>query len=300
MSAIEAFVRVAEAQSFSEAARQLGKSKSVVSRQVGALESELGVRLLQRTTRSITLTEAGRGFLDRAASILSEIEDAVLSTSRLQAEPRGCLRINAPMSFGFLHLAPALPDFLERYSEIQVDLVMNDRIVDIVDEGFDLAFRIGRLTESSLVARRLAPIRMAVCASPSYLARHGIPTTPEDLGQHSCLYYSALSLTGEWRFVRPDGSPWLISVQGSMRANNGDALRAAVLKGLGLSILPTFIVGRDLQAGSLVSVLNDFVPQDLGLYAVYSHSRLLSPKVRAIIDFMAERFGHQPYWDLVE
>ena len=261
------------------------------------MEAELGVRLLQRTTRSITLTEAGKGFLDRAVNILSEVDDAILSASQLQTEPRGCLRINAPMSFGFLHLAPALPDFLARYPEIQVDMVMNDRIVDIVEEGFDIAFRIGLLGDSSLVARRLAPIRTVVCASPDYLARRGSPASPDDLGRHSCLYYSALSLTGEWRFVRADGSSWPVSVNGPLRANNGDALRMAVLNGLGLSILPTFIVGGDLQAGTLVSVLDAYVPQDLGLYAVYPHSRLLSPKVRAIIDFMIERFSPRPYWD---
>lgn len=299
-SALEAFVRVAETQSFSESARRLGKSKSLISRQVAALEMELGVRLLQRTTRSITLTEAGRGFFERAQRILSDIEDATLSVSRLQTAPRGCLRVNAPMSFGFLHLAPALPDFLKSYPEIEIDMVMNDRMVDLVEEGFDVAVRIGRLTESSLIARRLAPIRIAVCASPAYLAAHGEPLSPDDLAHHQCLINSTLVPSDEWRFAHPDGKAWPAPIHGPLRANNGDALKAAVVKGLGMVMLPTFIVGQELQSGELVSVLNDFVPQDIALHAVYPHSRLLSPKVRAFIDFLAERYGPRPYWDLVE
>ena len=296
-SAIEAFIRVAEAQSFSEGARRLNKSKSLISRQVSALEAELGVRLLQRTTRSITLTEAGRTFYEHGLRILSELEDATLSVSRLQAVPRGCLSINAPMSFGFLHLAPALPDFLRRYPEIRVDTVMNDRKVDLIDEGFDVAVRIGRLTESSLIARRLAPIRIVACASPDYLAQHGEPLVPDDLTQHQCLMNTIQVPSDEWRFIHPDGKDWAVSVNGPLRVNNGDALKEAAVKGLGLTMLPTFIVGNELRSGQLVSVLNNFVPQDIALYAVYPHSRLLSPKVRALIDFLAERFNPSPYWD---
>ena len=298
-AAIEAFVRVAETQSFSEGARRLGKSKSLISRQIAALEGELGVRLFQRTTRSITLTEAGRGFFERSVRILADVEEATLSVSRLQAAPRGCLRINAPMSFGFLHLAPALPEFLRRYPEIQVDMVMNDRVVDLIDEGFDVAVRIGRLTESSLIARRLAPVRIVVCASPAYLDRHGTPRTPDDLAQHQCLINSTIVPSNEWRFIRPGGKPWPLTVDGPLRANNGDALKAAVLAGLGLTMLPSFIVGEALRLGQLVAVLADFIPQDVALNAVYPHSRLLSPKVRAFVDFMAHHFGPDPYWDIV-
>ena len=296
-SALEAFVRVAETQSFSEGARRLGKSKSLISRQVAALEADLGVRLLQRTTRSITLTEAGRGFLERAVRILADVEEATLSVSRLQVAPRGCLRVNAPMSFGFLHLAQALPDFLARYPEIKVDMVMNDRLVDLIDEGFDVAVRIGRLTESSLIARRLAPIKIVVCASPDYLETHGRPLTPDRLADHRCLINGTIVPSDEWRFVRADGAAWSVPIDGPLRVNNGDALKAAALGGLGLTMLPTFIVGPDLLAGRLVSVLEHFIPQDVAVHAVYPHSRLLSPKVRAFIDFLAERFGPDPYWD---
>lgn len=300
LAALEAFVKVAETQSFSEAARRLRASKSVVSRQIAALEAELGVRLFQRTTRSMTLTEAGRGYFERASRILADLEDANLSVSQLQAAPRGQLRVNAPMSFGLLHLAPALPDFLLRYPDVDVDLTMNDRFVDLIDEGFDLAVRVGKLEDSSLVARKLAPVRRVVCASPDYLKERGTPQTPDDLTHHACLCYSNLSMAHEWRFVTEKGEPWPVEVKGRLNVNNGDALKIAALRGLGFVNLPTFIVGSELQAGTLVSVLDQFTPQDATLSAVYPHSRHLSPKVRAFVDFLAERFGPRPYWDLVE
>ena len=296
---VEAFARVAEAGSFSEAARRLRVSKSVVSRQVSALEAELGVRLFQRTTRSLTLTEAGQGYFGQISRILTDLEDADASVSRLQAAPRGCLRVSAPMSFGFLHLDPAIPDFLARFPEVNVEFAMSDRFVDLVEEGFDLAVRIGRLGDSSLIARRLAPIHMAVCASPDYLERRGTPVTPQDLVQHDCLFYSQGPALDVWRFVSAEGTPLQVEVKGRMRANNGDALRVAALKGLGLCDLPTFIVGADLQAGTLVSVLSEFMPSDSAAYAVYPTVRHLSPKVRAFVDFLLERFGGTPYWDLV-
>lgn len=300
LAAMEAFARVAEARSFSEAARRLRSSKSVISRHVAALEAELGARLFHRTTRSLTLTEVGRAYYDRVGRILADIDEANQSVTVLQAAPRGRLRVNAPMSFGFLHLAPAVPDFLARYPEVEVEMTMNDRYVDLVDEGFDVAVRIGRLGDSSLVARKLAPIRRAVCASPAYFDAHGVPETPTDLIRHSCLCYSNVAATDEWRFSSPDGRPWPVEVKGRLRANNGDALRVAALAGAGLTYTPTFIIGRDLQAGSLVAVLGEFVPQDTAVHAVYPHSRHLSPKVRAFVDFLAERFGPRPYWDLVE
>ena len=300
LGAIEAFVKVSETQSFSEAARRLRSSKSVVSRHVSTLESELGARLFHRTTRSLTLTEAGRSYLEHASRILADLEDAKRSVSQLQSAPRGQLRVNAPMSFGLLHLTPALPEFLTRYADIEVDLTLNDRFVDLVDEGFDLAVRIGNLEDSSLVARKLAPIRRVVCASPAYLKAHGVPATPDDLKQHECLYYSNVALSHEWRFVRDNGRPWTVEVRGRLSANNGDALKAAVLRGLGLAILPTFIAGDDLRAGALVTVLDKFIAQDMTVNAVYPHSRHLSPKVRAFIDFLAERFGPRPYWDAIE
>jgi DNA-binding transcriptional LysR family regulator len=300
LAALETFAKVAETKSFSEAARRLRASKSVVSRQIAALEAELGVRLFQRTTRSMTLTEAGRGYFQRASRILADLEEANLSVSQLQATPRGLLRVNAPMSFGLLHLAPALPDFLQRYPDVEVDMTLNDRFVDLVDEGFDLAVRVSRLEDSSLVARKLAAVRRVVCASPDYLKARGVPATPDDLKDHDCLCYSNLTMTHEWRFVTEKGRPWPIEVKGRLNVNNGDALKIAALRGLGLINLPTFIVGTELQAGTLVGVLDKFIVQDATLSAIFPHSRHLSPKVRAFVDFLAERFGPRPYWDLVE
>jgi DNA-binding transcriptional LysR family regulator len=300
LGTMEAFAAVVEAGSFSAAALRLRSSKSLVSRQIAALESELGARLFHRTTRSLTLTEEGRRYHAQVVRILADIAEANRSLSSLQAAPRGLLRVNAPMSFGYLHLAPAVPDFLMQCPEVELDLTMNDRYVDLIEEGVDLALRLGRLAESSLVARKLAPARRVVCASPGYLQAHGVPQTPEDLKAHQCLCYSNMTMSEEWRFIRKDGKAWPVDVKGRLHVNNGDALREAALKDLGLVFLPTFIVGRDLQASTLVSVLTDYVAQDSGLYAVYPHARHLSAKVRAFVDFLVTRFGHQPYWDLIE
>ncbi|OIQ98366.1 HTH-type transcriptional regulator DmlR [mine drainage metagenome] len=300
LDSMEAFVRVAESKSFSEAARRLNLSKSVISRQVSALETDLGARLLHRTTRNLTLTEVGAAYLERCQRILADIEEANQSVSTLQATPRGKLRISAPVPFTTTHLAPALPDFLTRYPDMEIDLVLNDRFVNLVEEGFDLAIRIGKLDDSSLIARFLAPARIAAVASPDYLARHGTPAAPADLARHRCLCYSNLTSPDEWTFQAADGSRSTVKVRGRVRANNGDVLRQAAISGLGVTVLPTFIVGADLQAGTLVPVLEDYLPQTIGIYAIYPHARHLSPKVRAFVDFLADRFGPRPYWDLVE
>ena len=201
------------------------------------------------------------------------------------------------MSFGFLHLAPAVPDFLALHPDVELDVTMNDRYVDLVDEGFDVAVRLGRLADSSLVARKLAPMRRVVCASPDYWDSCGMPAEPEHLGEHRCLAYSTHALADEWRFTGADGQPLTIPIKGPLRANNGDILRTAAIRGLGIVNLPSFIIGNDLRVGSLVPVLEDFVLQDASVYAVYPHSRHLSPKVRAWVDFLVERFGPEPYWD---
>ncbi len=300
LAAMQAFARVAETRSFSEAARRLRVSKSVLSRQVAALEAELGVRLFHRTTRALTPTEIGQAYYTRVSRILADIEETEQSIGHLQGAPRGRLKINAPMSFGYSHLAPALPDFLSANPEVEVDLVMNDRTVDLIEEGFDVAVRIGRLADSSLVAKRIAPMRLAVCASPGYLAERGTPATPADLKNHCCLLYSNDSAPEEWRFTTPEGAAWPVTVKGRLCANNGDALRHAALKGVGVVRLPSFIIGQDLQAGALVSLLSDYIIQDSALYAIYPEARHLSPKVRAFVDFLGQRFGPHPYWDLVQ
>ena len=296
-AALTAFAAVVEAKSFSGAARRLRIAKSAVSRQVGELEAALGVRLLNRTTRSLSLTEVGRAYHARAERILADLAEADRAASDARAAPRGKLKVSAPMSFGFLHLAPALGDFLAAHAEVSMDLVLNDRFVDLVEEGFDVAVRIATLSDASLIARRLAPARRVICASPQYLAAHGEPHSPDDLAAHICLLNSNIATAREWRFVRADGAAWPVNVKGRLGANNGDALRAAALHGLGLCNLPTFIVGADLQAGRLSSVLDAFVPQDLSISALYPHARHLSPTVRAFVDFLSRRFGPRPYWD---
>lgn len=293
--AMEAFVRAADGRSFSLAARQMRLSKSVVSRQIAALEAALGARLLQRTTRTLTLTEAGRLYLDRARRVLAEVEDAERSVGQLSDAPRGQLRVSAPMSFGFLHLAPAIPAFLARHPDVTIDMSLTDRFVDLVEEGFDVAVRIGRLRDSSLIARRLAPSRLVVCGSPDYFARRGVPRTPADLAGHECLHNT--NIPEQWSFALPGGGVQMVDITARLSANNGDALQAAAREGAGLVYLPSFIVGRDLQAGRLRSVLDEFTMVGATVNAVYPHARHLSPKVRVFVDFLAERFGPEPYWD---
>ena len=300
VSAMIVFARVVEASGFSEAARRMGLSKSAVSKQIAALEDRLGARLLNRTTRKLSLTEAGAALYERCARIAAEVEAAEEAVSHLRAAPRGRLRVNAPMSFGLLHLAPALPDFLEHYPEVTVDLTLNDRFVDVVDEGYDVAIRVARLADSSLIARRLAPARLMACAAPSYLDRHGVPVTPADLVSHQCLLYSQspANALGEWGFVDGRGQRHDVTVSGRFKANNGDAIRILILGESGIGLLPTFLIGQDVHEGRLVRVLPEFeAVYDGGVYAIFPHSRHLSPKVRALVDFVADRFGKGPYWD---
>lgn len=297
LSAMAVFARVVEMESFSGAARALGLSKSAVSKRVGRLEDRMGLRLLNRTTRRLSLTEAGAAFYQGCRRVVAEAEAAERAVSRLASAPRGRLKVNAPMSFGVRHLAPALPDFMARYPELNVDLTLNDRVVDLVEEGFDLAIRIAPLAESSLIARRLAPNRLVLCAAPSYLAAHGAPRAVEDLKGHECLLYSYQAAGDVWRLCGPGGERRL-AVTGRLRINNGDALLAAALGGLGVALLPCFICGQDLRAGRLIQVLPAWSgPADTAIAAVYPTSRNLSPKVRVFVDFLTERFAGTPYWD---
>lgn len=296
LDAMEIFAEVVEAEGFSAAARNLGVSKSAVSKQVARLEDGLGVRLLNRTTRRLSVTEAGATFYEACRRVLDEAEAAERTVSNLSAQPRGLLKLNAPMSFGFLHLARAIPEFHARFPQITIDAVMNDRFVDLVQEGYDLALRIGNLRDSSLIARRVAPCRAVVCASPDYLARRGRPERPEDLKGHDCLLYTNNQQPREWQLLGPGGLQ-TVKIDGPLLANNGDALCRAALGGLGIARLPTFIVGQHLRAGRLEAVLPGYPVPEQGIHAVYPHSRNLSVKVRVFIDFLADYFGPAPYWD---
>ncbi len=294
---IAVFVRVVESGSFTAAAERLDISKSVVSKYVTRLEDQLGARLLNRTTRRLSLTEVGRIFYERSRVGLADIEDAQAEVSRLQSEPRGTLRINAPMSFGILHIAPALPEFLELYPDVTVDMNLEDRKVDVIGGGFDVSVRISELPDSSLVARRLGPCRHEIVAAPAYLERCGTPRTPEELLDHNIITYRYQESSLEWHFQTPDNKPISVTVSGSMRMNNSLAIREALLEGAGVTRTPTFVVGKDIQAGRLVPVLRDYEILEVTIFLVYPQRRHLSPKVRAFVDFMAKRITETPYWD---
>ena len=297
ISGMITFARVVEANSFSEAARRLGVSKSAVSKQIARLEDRLGARLLNRTTRRISPTEVGAAFYERCARIVAEVEEAELAVTRLQAEPRGVLRVNAPMSFGILHLAPAIAVFMKRYPDLEIDLTLNDRFVDLIDEGYDLAIRIGTMADSSLIARKLAPSRLVACAAPAYLRRRGLPTVPRDLADHECLIYSLATAGDLWKFTDSEGTPQPVRVSARLKVNNGDVMRDIAAAGLGLTVLPTFIAAKGLEAGTLVPVLTDYRLPETAVSAVYPQNRHLSPKIRVFVDFLAGRFGPEPYWD---
>ncbi|HEX3498477.1 MAG TPA: LysR family transcriptional regulator [Stellaceae bacterium] len=296
VTGLSVFAKVVESSSFAAAARHFGLSPAMVSKHIRALEERLGARLLNRTTRRVSPTEIGRVFYERATRILADIDDAEQEASALQATPRGLLRVNGPLSFGTRQLAPAIADYLAACPGVEIDVTLNDRVADLVEEGFDLAIRIARLADSSLIARRIAPCLIVACAAPSYLAKHGAPQRPADLGAHNCLGYSYAALRNEWRFTGPEGVE-SVRVAGRLNANNGDLLRLAALRGEGIILQPSFIVGDDLAAGSLAPILPGYAPDELVIQAVYPHSRHLSVKVRSFVEFLVARFGQRPEWD---
>lgn len=296
------FARVAEAKSFSVAARRLNLSKSVVSKHVAKLEKSLGARLLNRTTRRLSLTEIGAVFYDHCARIVEEAEEAELAVGHFGSAPRGTIKVNASVEFGTVHVAPALPAFLAKYPEVSIDMTLSDRFVDMAEEGYDVAIRSAWRDEPglNLVARELAPSGRKVCAAPDYFKRHGVPQAPSDLVHHNCLIYTSSGGKGEWwRFVGPEGEI-SVPVTGNLRINDNEALWRAVLGGGGIALLPTFLIGEDLQRGALQAALIDYTPLERSVYAVYLPNRHLSPKVRTFIDFLVARFGPQPYWDRIE
>lgn len=283
--------------SFAAAARRLDMSPQLVSKYVGQLEARLGARLLNRSTRRLSITEAGRAYYERCRYVLDEIDEMENAVGEATLNAQGILRINAPMSFGVLHLSKAIADYQRTQPQVSVNLTLDDRTVDIVSEGYDMAIRIGRLAESSLIARKLAPVRLVVCAAPGYLRERGIPTSPGDLSSHECLGYAYYSEHNRWRFTAQDGERHEVQIQGRFSANNGDALRQAAIAGTGLILQPTFIVGSDIQAKLLQTVLDAYEVESLGVYAVYPHRQYLSGKVRTFVDFLADYFGSPPYWD---
>ncbi len=292
------FVAVVEGGSITGAAERLGIAKSAVSRRLADLEERLSVQLFRRTTRRMNLTDTGQSFYERCLRILADVEEAELAVSQQHGDLQGRLRVAVPLSFGLNHLGPAIDAFLRTHPGIEFDLDLNDRQVDLLAEGFDLAVRIAELADSTLIARQLAPVRHVVCASPAYLAERGTPRTPAELTHHDCLIYANAPNPGLWTYTDPDGRQGSVQVRARLRANNGDCLRQAAEDGHGIVLEPTFIVHRAIEARKLRAILTDFQWPTIYAHAVYPHTRHLSRRVRAFVDFLAERFAGVPYWDL--
>lgn len=297
---LQAFTRVVDAGGFAAAAREMGLSRSVVNKYVITLENEIGTQLLRRSSRQVSPTDAGAAFYDRAVSIINELDEAFAAVTQLQEQPRGNLRINGPMTFGTMHLAPTVAEFMALYPDIHVELVLNDRLVDPIEEGFDVTVRIADpKVSTSLITREIVGIRRVVCASPSYLAAHGEPGNPSELRQHRCLHYGYQETGNQWKLNGPMGKS-SAQIHCVMWSNNGDALKQAALRDQGIALLPTFIVGDELQTGRLRTLLSDWQPPDIMLSALYPRHRHLSAKTRLLVEYLVKRFGERPYWDLVE
>lgn len=295
--AMETFVRVVDRGGFSAAAQDLRISRAMVSRHIQELEARLGARLLHRTTRRVSVTEAGQVYYERSAHLLADLAAADSEVGEMHARPRGTLRVNGPVVFGSLHLAAAVADYMAAFPEVNIELTLNDRTVDLVEEGFDMAVRIGRLADSSLMARRLAPCRLVIVASPGYLARRGTPLVPGDLTKHDCIRYMYGEGGDVWHFQGPDGK-LAVRVQGQLRTNNGDVMRIAASRGMGIAVAPSFIVNDDLASGALVPLLHGWSgAEEIAVHAVYPPGRNPSAKLRSFIDFLVPRFGEQPAWD---
>lgn len=296
LRALEVFVEVVRKEGFARAADALDTSPANVTRYISDLEAHLQTRLLNRSSRKMSLTASGEALFERAKSILDEVAEAEAIVSSATMQPRGVLRINAPLSFGVLHLAPLWPQFMQQYPDVQLDVALIDRVVDIVEEGYDMAIRISRTGSTAHVARKLASSRNIMCASPDYLQRHGAPRTPAELPAHQCIGYS-YSSTDEWIVYDAAGKPHPVKIPFIMRSNNGDTARAAALGGRGIIWQPSFLIGADLRAGRLLPVLPDYHVPPIDVLAVYPSRRHLSAKVRVMIDFLVEAFQDVPPWE---
>jgi DNA-binding transcriptional LysR family regulator len=298
LNGMRVFAQVVEAKSFSAAADKLGMSKSLASRHVSALERSLAVKLLHRSTRKLSLTEAGALFYEHCARIVQEAELAEQRLTRTQSEPAGLVKVTAVPAFAVRHVLPALADFYQKYPKIQVKLFCSNRPLDLGDEGFDLGIRVSFDPAPNLVARKLAFNRSVLCASPAYIKRHGMPRRIEDLRKHECVLFPPIAPKGVWT-LRRDRRKYSVQVAGVFETDEMDVVRAAVAAGLGIGILPVYMVGDDLRQGQLVPLLRQFqVLPESAIYLVYLPNRTLSSRVRALIDFLAERFGPTPSWEV--
>ncbi len=290
LSEMEAFIAVVDQGGFTDAARKMGVSKSAISKHISALESRLGARLLNRTTRRVNPTEIGLAYYDRAAQVLANASEADDMVSAMQSDPRGSLRISVPVNFGIRQVSNIVGKFLQEYPDVSVDMVLDDRFVELLSENFDMAIRIGRMEDSSLRARKLAESRMLIVASKEYLQRRGRPERLEDLSNHSLLHYTNLSTGNFWKLKTRSGEERQIRVGGQMTANNGEALMHAAEAGLGIALLPSFILGNRILSSDLEEILVEHVTEPLGIYAVYPPGRYTQPKLRVFIDYLAEQF----------
>ncbi|MBK8814281.1 MAG: LysR family transcriptional regulator [Methylococcaceae bacterium] len=287
LTSMTVFVRVAKAGSFAGGARELGISRAMATKHIMQLEGALGSRLFNRTTRSLNLTDVGASYFDRCQQVLQDIEEMEAAITHLQTEPRGVLKISAPPVIGATHITRAAVEFLKNHSELKVDIVLQGSPGDLIDEGIDIAIVLGTLEDTSMVARKLATSKLVVCASPDYLAKYGVPKTPEELSNHSCLVNWAIRPGTKWQFRTPEGLK-IINVSGRMQANAAHSTRIAALNGLGLVMLPIYIVGTDIEKGTLKVVLEDYSLPPLDIHAVYPHRKYLSAKVRRFLDFLQE------------
>ena len=294
--AIQVFSQVVESGSFAKAAARLGLSTSAASRHVAELESHLQTRLLNRTTRRVSLTESGRAFYERSVQLLADLEEAEQEAARTAVVPRGTIKLTASVNFGVRHIAPAIAAFLAQHREVGFDVSLSDRIVDLVEEGFDLGIRVGVAGSDNIVARKLGETRLVPCASPGYIQAHGAPQAPEELEEHNCFTYEYVTPRNLWRFRDPSGHERAVRVRGNLHSNNGDLLAEAAARGAGIVFEPAFIVGLDVRAGRLVPLLQDFVPLPVPIYAVYPSRKHLSAKVRLFVDFLVERFAEAQDW----
>ncbi|WP_165314032.1 LysR family transcriptional regulator [Vibrio ziniensis] len=296
-SSIPIFVAVVECGSFSLAAEKLGVTKSAISKRVTQLEDDLGIRLLNRTTRKLSLTEAGKRYYDHASQALALAQQGMDAVTELQGEPQGKLKITAPMSFGVLYIAPIIAEFLAQYPKVTIDLQLEDQMVDLIEGEFDLAIRIGNLPISNLVAKRLVQCKSVLCASPDYLKKHGSPQKPSDLIDHNCLVYSYFRGGSEWTFEQQHNE-FKVIPKGNFIVNNSEAIRRALIEGLGVGQLPTFLVSKDILSGKLISIMTAYSLPEHAIYAVFPERKHLPHKVRAFMEYVADKLGRlTPIWD---
>ena len=295
------FVAVMETGSFTAAAARLGTSSGQASKLVARLEAELGVRLLSRTTRAVSATEAGQAYFDRLRPLLDEFDNLDAAIRDASHAPRGRLRLTAPLTFGTMEIAPALNAFAAEFPEIELDIGFSDRVVNLVDEGYDMAVRVGRPDDSSMIARKLCDVRIVVVAAPAYLERRGAPRSPDDLARFDCIVDTNFREPGRWPFRGPaggqGGGQGSIEVAGRIRYSNTEACLSAAEAGLGIACVPAFVAGAALRAGRMRRVLQDFEPEPYGVHALYPHSRHLAAKVRVLVDFLVARYRGTPHWE---